>query len=160
MSRRTDKMACDHRKSAFTLIEVLLVVIIIAVLAGTVIPRFLGTADDAKQSLMQHNLHLLEAQIEMYRAQHQNHYPTIQENALSQLYNSTNSAGEIGTAGPDYPLGPYVLEAPMNPYDGSKNVVPVAEPGQKPTAVVGSSGGWQYDESTGAIWPNNPEYYQ
>jgi len=33
-------------------------------------------------------------------------------------------------------------------------------PGQKPTGVVGNLGGWQYDESNGAVWPNRPEYSQ
>ncbi|MBN1395243.1 MAG: type II secretion system protein [Pirellulales bacterium] len=151
----------ERQLSGFTLIEVMIVVIIVAVLAGTIIPRFLGSTDDAKQSLLQHNLHLLEAQIEMYRAQHKNVYPTIQENALPQLTKPTNALGEIGAAsGPDYPYGPYILEPPMNPYDGSKNVVAVSTPGEEPTGVVGGAGGWQYDVTTGAIWPNNLEYFE
>ncbi len=153
-------MSRVRRNSGFTLIEVMIVVIIIAVLAGAIIPRFLDTADDAKRSSLQHNLHLLEAQIEVYRAQHLNRYPTIQENALPQLYKSTNEAGGIGPAGSDYPLGPYLLEPPMNPHDGSTNVVPVAEPGKEPSGVVGGAGGWQFDKSNGAIWPNHPEYYK
>jgi general secretion pathway protein G len=144
----------------FTLIEVLLVVVIMAVLAGAIIPRFLTVSDDAKQSSMKHNLHLLEAQIELYRAQHLNHYPVLADNALPQLTSATNAQGEIGPAGPAYPFGPYILEAPMNPYDGSKSFVAVAVAGEKPTAVRGTLGGWQYDPSNGAIWPNHAEAYQ
>jgi hypothetical protein len=48
----------------------------------------------------------------------------------------------------------------MNPYDGSKNVEAVGVPGQKPTGVAGTHGGWQYDVSNGALWPNNPECYK
>ncbi len=66
----------------------------------------------------------------------------------------------MGTSGPDYPFGPYILGAPMNPFDGSKQVTAVAQPGQPPTGVVGGMGGWQYHVTTGAIWPNHPEYYQ
>ena len=149
-----------QRNAGFTLIEVLLVVVIMAILAGTVISSFLGTADDAKTSSLQHNLSVVEVQLEVYRAQHLNCYPTIQNNAMPQLSSATNAAGETGASGPQYPLGPYVTEPPMNPFDGSKTVVPVAVPGQKPIAVVGTLGGWQYDESTGAFWPNNPEYYK
>lgn len=149
-----------RRQTGFTLIEVLLVVVIMAVLAGAIIPRFLDTADDAKTSSLQHNLSVMEAQLEIYRAQHANRYPTIRDNALPQLTSSTNTAGEIGAAGSSYPLGPYLIEPPMNPFDGSTKVVAVAVPGQKPTAVVGTLGGWQYDASTGALWPNNPEYYK
>ncbi len=146
--------------TGFTLIEVLIVVVIVAVLAGAIIPRFLNTADDAKASSLTHNLAVVETQIELYRAQHLNSYPSIQENALPQLTRATNAAGEIGTAGPQYPFGPYLLEPPMNPYDGSTKVTPVAAPGQKPTAPVGALGGWQYDASNGALWPNNAEWYR
>jgi len=144
----------------FTLIEVLLVVVILAVLAGAIIPRYLSTTEDAKQSSLCHNLNVIETQMEIYRAQHLNHYPTIQGGGLPQLTAATNAAGEIGPAGPQYPFGPYLLEAPMNPYDGSKMVVPVAVPGQQPVGLVGSLGGWQYDETTGAFWPNNTECYR
>lgn len=145
--------------AAFTLIEVLIVVVIMAILAGTVLSRLLNTADDAKASTLQHNLSVVETQIAMYRAQHNNRYPTIQDQGLPQLLSPTNASGTIGPAGPLYPFGPYLLEAPMNPYDGSKKVVPVATPGKKPTGAAGSSGGWQYDETTGALWPNHAEYY-
>jgi len=131
-----------------------------AILAGTIISRLLNTADDAKASALQHNLSVAETQIVMYRAQHNSRYPTIQDQGLPQLLSPTNASGEIGPAGPQHPFGPYLLEAPMNPYDGSKKVVPVAAPGKKPAGVVGSSGGWQYDETTGALWPNHAEYYQ
>ena len=147
------------RNDGFTLIEVLIVVIIMAVLAGAVIPRYLGTTEDAKTSTLSHNLHVIEAQIELFRVQHLNQYPTIQDAGLPQLTSATNVSGEIGASGPNYPLGPYLLEPPVNPFDGSKNVVAVAVPGQKPKAVVGNLGGWQYDVSTGAFWPNHPEYY-
>jgi general secretion pathway protein G len=149
-----------RRNAGFTLIEVLLVVVILAVLAGSIIPRFLGTADDAKTSSLKHNLHVMEAQLEVYRAQHLNRYPAIQDNALPQLTSATNAAGEMGASGPNYPLGPYIIEAPMNPFDGSKKVAAVVVPGQKPARVVGTLGGWQFDESTGALWPNNAEYYK
>jgi hypothetical protein len=69
--------------------------------------------------------------------------------------------GEIGAAGPDYPFGPYVADGlPPNPFDRSNKVTPVAQPRKPPTGVVGNLGGWQYDETTGGVWPNHPEYYQ
>jgi general secretion pathway protein G len=152
----------NHRRRpvGFTLIEMLIVVAIMAIIASTVISRFMGTADDAKTSSLKHNRHTVEALLEVYRVQHLNRYPTIQDNALPQLTSATNAAGETGTSGPDYPFGPYVLDAPVNPFDGSKKVTAVAEPGKQPTGVVGSLGGWQYDESTGVLWPNNAEWYK
>jgi general secretion pathway protein G len=148
------------RNTGFTLIEVLLVVVIMAVLAGAILPAYMGTADDAKTSSLKHNISVMEVQLEVYRVQHLNRYPTIQDNALPQLTSATNAAGEIGQPGPMYPLGPYLIEAPTNPFDGSKWVMSVATPGQKPTSVMGPFGGWQYDESTGAVFPNNRGYYK
>jgi general secretion pathway protein G len=157
--KQGNSMTGHRRCEGFTLIEVLLVVVIMAVLAGAVIPRYLGTAEDAKQSALNHNLHVLEVQVELYRAQHLNRYPTIKDDGLPQLIGATNDAGEIGEPGPKYSFGPYIFDTPANPFDGSKKVAAVAVPGQKPKGVVGKLGGWQYDETTGAVWPNNPEYY-
>jgi len=147
-------------RRAFTLIEVLIVVVIMAILAAVIIPQFAASTSDAKRSALEFNMHTLRSQIELYRIQH-GQYPTISNNDLPQLYNATNLAGEIGTPGPNYPYGPYLANGlPPNPYNNSNKVAPVSTPGQKPTGVVSGDYGWQYDESTGAIWPNNPEYYQ
>ena len=53
-----------------------------------------------RQARLNHNLHVMEAQLEIYRAQHLNHYPTIQSNGLPQMTSATNTAGEIGAPGP------------------------------------------------------------
>ena len=134
--------------------------VIMAVLAGVLIPRLTNSTEDAKASTLTHNLYVIQTQIEMYRAQHLNQFPAIKDNALPQLTASTNAAGESGAPGPQYPFGPYLIEPPMNPYGGGKAVTAVAVPGQKPTAVVGNLGGWQYDATNGAVWPNNPEFYK
>ena len=154
-------MIANRRDRGFTLIEVLIVVTIVAVLAAIVIPQFSSPVQDAMRSTLQHNLHGMEAQIQLYQLNHFGRYPTIQNNDLPQLARATNASGEIGSAGADYPFGPYIAngELPQNPFDFSNKVTPVANPGKKPTNAVGNLGGWQYDETTGAVWPNNPDYF-
>jgi len=125
-----------------------------------VIPRVVDMGSDAKESTLKHNLHVMQSQIQLYRLSHQGRRPVIQDNGLPQLSNATNEGGEIGAPGPAYPFGPYVAAIPANPFDGSGKVTAVASPGQRPTGVVGSLGGWQYDSTTGAVWPNHPEYYK
>ena len=111
----------------------------------------MGTADDAKRVHCNTISTLSRPSSKFYRAQHLNRYPTIQSGALPQLSSATNAAGEMGVPGRQYPLGPYVTDPPMNPFDGSKKVVAVDVAGQKPTSVIGTLGGWQYDESTGIL---------
>lgn len=143
------------------MIEVLIVVTLVAILAAIVIPQFLSPTRDAMESTLQHNLHAMRAQIGMYQMNHFGKYPTIQNNDLPQLTSATNAHGEIGPAGPEYPYGPYIAnELPQNPFDFSNKVSPVAKPGEKPSRAVGNLEGWQYDETTGDIWPNHPGYYQ
>ena len=150
-----------ERRGGFTLIEVLIVVVIMAVLAATILPQFTSTAGDAKQSTLSHNMHTMRSLIELYKTTHLSGYPAITDNDLPQLTNATNGVGETGTPGEAYPHGPYIVHAlPDNPFDGSNKVTAVATAGEKPTAVVGNLGGWLYDATTGEIWPNNAEYYQ
>jgi len=147
----------NPRRNAFTLIEVLIVVIIMAVLAATIIPQFASSTTDAQDSSLNFNLHSMRSQIEMYKIQHLGKYPTLAKFA-DQLTKATNISG--GTTG-DTPYGPYITgEIPNNPFNGSSALVAVATAGATPTAVVAGGAGWQYDETTGAIWPNNAEAYE
>lgn len=151
---------CIGSRQAFTLIEVLIVVVIMAILAAVIIPQFSTATSDAKRSALEFNTHTLRSQIELYKVHHGS-YPAISNNDLPQLWQATNAAGEIGTPGPNYPYGPYLTSGiPANPYNNSNKVVAVATPGQAPTAVVAGGAGWQYDATTGNIYPNNPEFFQ
>ena len=148
-------------RGAFTLIEVLIVVIVMGIIAAVVLPRIKSTSDDAKRSTLEHNLAVLRSQIELYYFAHNNQYPQIIDNDLPQLTHPTNVHGQIGPGGEAYPLGPYVVGGlPLNPFDNSRKVSPVAQPGVKPTGPAGDLGGWQYDSTTGDIWPNHADYYR
>lgn len=159
-------MSRNRLRNAFTLIEVLIVVVIMAVLAATIIPQFSASTEDAKESSLNFNTHSMRSQIQLYRVHHLGLYPDQIGDAtdgwLPQLTKPTNAQGETGAPGDvSYPFGPYVDgEIPVNPFDGKNAVTQVDLGGAKPTAVSGAAGGWQYDPNTGAIWPNNPEYFQ
>ena len=55
-------------KKAFTLIEILIVVILLGILAATVIPLFGDVSDEAKVSAQASDLHALRGQVQLYRA--------------------------------------------------------------------------------------------
>ena len=153
-----------NRRRAFTLIEVLIVVVIMAVLAATIIPQFSSSTRDAKDSALRFNVHTMRSQIELYKLHHLSKYPDQIGDAtngyLPQLTKSTDANGNTGAADAAHPYGPYIEgELPPNPFDGKNVVTSVDLGGNKPTAVSGTAGGWQYDPKTGAIWPNNAEYF-
>src|SRR6188474_791897 len=111
-------MKTDVRRSAFTLVEVLIVVVIMAILAAAIIPQFTDSTKDAKTSTVVFNLSTLRSQIQLYRTQHTGVNPGA---TLVELTQTTNAAGTSGT-GANFPFGPYLREIPANPITNSKAV--------------------------------------
>ena len=73
-------------RKGFTLIEVLLVVLIIAVLASIVVPRIAASAKDADEAKCDTNRANLISAIERYAIANQGTYPTAIANILNSTY--------------------------------------------------------------------------
>mgnify|MGYP001014804895 CR=1 FL=1 len=144
------------RRDAFVLVEVLIIVIVMAAMAAAILPQF-TVADDARQSALKFNLHMVRAQIEAYKAQHHGRLPEMGKFA-EQLTRATTVEG--ATSGGNLTCGPYFLgRIPANPFNNSHAVVAVAVPGRQPVGAVPGGAGWQYDPRTGGFWPNHEEYF-
>ncbi len=147
-----------NRRDAFTLIEVLIVVIIMAVLAATIIPQFSSSTNDAKESSLKFNLHTIRSQIEMYKVHHSGKVPTL-DNFQDQMTKPTDINGNTSGSNLDY--GPYFQgQVPANPFNNFnllKTTTATTEAAAK--AAVGGDYGWLYNETTGDFYPNNAEYY-
>ncbi|MBA2114382.1 type II secretion system protein [Bremerella alba] len=135
------------KKAGFTLIEVLIVVVILAVLAATVIPQFTDSTTDAKKSSVLFNLHTLRSQIQLYRAHHEGAVPG---SALNELTISTKADGTA-----DGPFGPYLSKLPVNNFTNSNTVKVVTD--DPVTADFTDTHGWLYNATTGEIWVNYEE---
>ncbi|HWL93195.1 MAG TPA: prepilin-type N-terminal cleavage/methylation domain-containing protein [Phycisphaerae bacterium] len=102
------------RSKAFTLVELLIVVIILGILAAVVIPQFSDASNEARDSSLTTNLATLRGQIELYRLQHNGTYPSATAATfISQMTTKTNPDGTT-TGTPT--LGPYLQRMPNNPF--------------------------------------------
>lgn len=138
-----------RKRNAFTLVEVLIVVIVLGILAAVVVPQFTDASTDAKLSALTTNLATIRGQLQLYKLQHNDAWPSL-DTFVDQMTLSSNADGKtgaIGTAG--LALGPYIQSVPNNPYTGSNKVG---------DGAVGTSD-WYYDEDTGQFRANNHADY-
>lgn len=133
-------------EKGFTLVEVLIVVIVLGILAAIVVPQFTDASTDAKLSSLKTNLQIIRGQIELYKLQHNDNYPTSVATFSDQLILASKADGStaaLGTAGFD--LGPYLQTIPNSPYTSTNTIG---------SGAVGASD-WYYDASTGQFRAND-----
>ena len=138
-----------NRKSGFTLVEILIVVIILGILAAIVIPQFTNASQDARESALLSQLQTLRSQIELYKLQHLDKLPDLVTN-WNPMTTKTDSADNASVNPNDF--GPYMQSAPTNPINTLSNVT------NGDTALAGAAAdcGFIYDYNggagTGRIW--------
>ncbi|REJ68051.1 MAG: type II secretion system protein [Planctomycetota bacterium] len=136
----------NRNRNAFTLIEVLIVVVIMAVLAATVVPQFTDSTADAKNNTALFNLNTLRSQIELYKAQHDGNHPTT----LNLLTVATN-IDQTTTGSPS--LGPYLQAVPENTANGTNAVKVIStSPAVSGDVTADNAGGWLYSSLDGRVW--------
>ncbi len=166
----------------FTLVELLIVAIMLAILAAIVVPQFASTTDEATESALKSNLAGIRAAIELYKQQH-GEYPgalastggtctggTAGTGALEteqafqdQMVLYSNDLGQACTlpVGGNFPLGPYIKEndIPANPITNSSTIVIIgaadAAAGDLTMGGDGPAGGWKYDVTSGKFIAND-----
>ena len=169
-------MNCSTRRSrGFTLVELLIVAIILAILAAIVVPQFASTTNDAQESALRANLAAVRSALDLYRQQH-GEYPGVSASSggactgtagtgaagnvqavIDQLTRYTNQAGQSCSA-PDagYVFGPYLKEdtLPDNPITNS-SAVAIVTTGDLNMAADGAGLGWKYDSTSGKFIAND-----
>lgn len=128
-------------KKAFTLVEILIVVLILGILAAIVIPQFTNAAEESKLSNLMSNLQSIRAQLELYKMHHNEAYPT---NITKQLTSRTDSDGTINPSGA---FGPYLHVFPANPF--------IDDDAKARLTSGGEGEGWSYNSLTGSISPKS-----
>ena len=92
---------------AFTLVEIMVVVVILGILAATIIPQFMTTTYDAKVSAAQAHIAVLQSGVQRFFI-HMDRYPTAEE-GLKVLVEAP--AGEEGKW-----RGPYIDQLRLDPW--------------------------------------------
>ncbi len=122
-----------RKNKGFTLVEILIVVIILGILAAIVIPQFTNASEDARKSSLSSQLQTLRSQVELYKLQHRDQYPTSDGSADATKWDwtlLTAKSNEDGTATGTPQLGPYLQQTPVNPLTSSADIVGVAASGK------------------------------
>jgi len=134
-------------RNAFTLVEILIVVVILGILAAIVIPKFTNASMDAKRSSLTSTLHTLRGQIELYMLQHGDKPPAIDGTDWSQLLDPTTYGTQT--------TGPYLATTPTNPINGQSTVLTVTSDQTGGAAVGTANIGFVYNTSNGKMWGTN-----
>ena len=142
------------RNKGFTLVEILIVVIILGILAAIEIPQFTEASNDARNSALASDLQTIRSQLELYKVQHLETYPSEDDSAtfITNMTSRTNAAGTVGVDPALFPFGPYLQSFPTNPFNNKNDVSfgAVACPGDDST-------GWYFNTSSMKISPNDDE---
>ncbi len=137
-------------RRAFSLIELVIVVVIIGIIGAIAIPRMSRGAAGAADSSLVADLAVLRSAIDLYKAEHGGTLPAF-ATFEAQMTTYTSDAGAANaTKSSTYYLGPYLRELPTLKVGSNK--------GQSALVATqgGTTAGWVYDETTGAISANLP----
>jgi general secretion pathway protein G len=72
------KRITGHKRSGFTLVEIMVVVVILGLLAALVVPQVLGQAEEAKRVAAGVQIREIENALDLYRL-HNGFYPTTEQ---------------------------------------------------------------------------------
>ena len=158
------------QQPAFSLVELIVVVVVIGILAAIAIPRLSrGTAKSGARAT-QCDLALLQRQIDLYAGEHGGVYPGFNQDGdnsahteeafLAQLTMFSKYDGKTkATSSPDHRYGPYLRKGmpvlKIGPKQGLNGVV-VVTGSTELTYQESADAGWLYNDTTGQIVTNSP----
>jgi len=150
-----------RKERAFTLIEILVVVVLLGILAVIVLPLVANSSISAKESALALDLQMLRRYVLVYKTQHLEvgpGYPDgdtaqapTEDVFIAQTTMSSKPSGEtaaVGTAG--FVRGPYLMKIPVNPMN-HLNTVQVLGNAEEFPANADDTHGWIYKASTSEV---------
>ena len=131
-------------QSGFTLVEILLVVVLLAILAAVLIAQFANVSRDGKKSALVDQIRSIRAQIALYKMQHGDTNPALSGSDWTALTQQSTHLGRL--------YGPYFYSIPMNSMNQYSDIAVVAADVNAGDPVAGANIGFVYNSSNGYIW--------
>ncbi len=130
-------------KTRLSYVEVVIIASVLSVVTMTVVPKFIVASPESKTSDLIDGLQEIRAQLDLYRAQHEDSLPPFDSFESFKTAMTT----KIGRC------GPYVGKVPVNPFNNLNTVRFDGEP-----AGAGKAG-WRFDTKTGLFQADNHAAY-
>jgi prepilin-type N-terminal cleavage/methylation domain-containing protein len=133
---------------AFSMIELVIVVVIIGIVAAIAVPRLGNAAQNSQASALKANLKTLSTAVELYVAEHNNLTPaqspdgSADSDANNFLKRLCSKTANDGTGNGAAIFGPYLRSIPNNP----ANTLNTLRIDGAPAGV--NTHGWRYDSAT------------
>lgn len=126
-------------RGGYSLVQVILVAVILAVVGTSMAPRFTSAASDARTASLCESLQNVRRHIEVYRREHEGRLPVSEGRTGEDFARCMTEAG--GSASDD--SRPRLEQMPVNPF----NKLETVRVGGAPAGA--GTHGWRFDPATG-----------
>ncbi|MDP7162395.1 MAG: hypothetical protein QF577_05120 [Phycisphaerae bacterium] len=107
-------------RAAFTIVEMMIVFLLLAILAAVIVPKFAVATADARESGLLTDVQTLRRQVQLYKTQHFGRLPHLDQNGNAQsdglLGRLMKKIDPTGRPNANETCGPYFRAWPSNPF--------------------------------------------
>jgi prepilin-type N-terminal cleavage/methylation domain-containing protein len=144
--------------AGFTLVEILICLLILAILAMAAIPRLVDASNDTRETALVTDLQAARTQIQLYRSRHRGRGPEFNEGGAMDTANfvarMTSRTDVNGALNPKGEYGPYLPAWPSNPFVEGPAAQAIQFNSNARPPRQGETG-WYYSLSTGMLYANS-----
>lgn len=131
-------MHCHRDTRGFTLIEILIVTVVIAIMAAIVLPRFMGSSRQAREAALRSNLQEMRLAIRLFEGTYGGHPCRLNHLMADHAPGHCHADGD----------GHRIEILPSTPWEGPYLTTP---DGRLPKDPITGKADWTYSKTTGEV---------